>query len=69
MMSSSECYKIIPLSWYNFGAAGTTTLVAKTVPVHLDLDSLGVILYNVLYQIVQFDELSHSYTPESGILI
>jgi len=49
MKSCSECYKITPLSWQNFGAAGTTTLVSKTIPVHLEipvhqeLDSLGVI--------------------------
>jgi len=43
MKSSSECYKIMPLSWQNFGAAGTTTLVSKTIPVHLEPDTPGVI--------------------------
>jgi len=44
-------------------------LTANTIPVHLEPDSPGVIIYNVLYRIVQFDKLSHSYTPEQGILI
>jgi len=37
----------MPLSWHNFGAAETTTLGAKIIPVHLELESPGVILYNV----------------------
>ena len=37
----------MPLSWQNFRAAGTTTLVAKTIPAHLEPDSPGVIIYNV----------------------
>jgi len=43
MKLSSECYKIMPLSWKNFGAAGTTTLVSKTIPGYLEPDSPGVI--------------------------
>jgi hypothetical protein len=35
------------LSWQNFEAAGNTTLVAKTIPVHLEPDSPAVIIYNV----------------------
>jgi hypothetical protein len=31
------------LSWQNFGAAGTTTLISKTIPLHLEPDSPGVI--------------------------
>jgi hypothetical protein len=37
----------MPLSWQYFGAAGTTTLVAKIIPAHLEPDLLGVIIYNV----------------------
>ena len=37
----------MPLSWENFGAAGTTTLMAKTIPVHLEPDSLGEMIYAV----------------------
>jgi len=59
----------MPLSWENFGAAGNTTVVAETIPVHVEPDSPALIRYNDLHRIVQFDELSHSYTPESGILI
>ena len=37
----------MPLSWYNFGAAGTTTLVTKTIPVHLEPYPPGVIVDTV----------------------
>jgi hypothetical protein len=37
----------MPLSGQDFGAAGTTTLIAKTILVHLEPDALGVIIYNV----------------------
>jgi hypothetical protein len=47
MKSSLECYKIIYFGWHNFGAAGTTTLVAKISPVHLAPDSPGATIYNV----------------------
>jgi hypothetical protein len=35
------------LSGQNSGAAGTVTLVTKTIPVHLEPDTLGEILHNV----------------------
>jgi hypothetical protein len=47
MKSSSEGNKIMPLSWQNFGAAGTTTLIAKTILVHLEQDSPGVTIYHI----------------------
>jgi len=47
MKSPSECDKIMPLSVNNFRAAGTTTLISKMIPVHLEPDSLGVIICNV----------------------
>jgi len=47
MKSSSECYKIIPSSWEKFWAAGTTTLISKTIPVDLEPDSPAVIVFNV----------------------
>jgi hypothetical protein len=37
----------MPLSWENFAAAGTVTLIAKSIPVHLEPDSPGVIIDNV----------------------
>jgi hypothetical protein len=37
----------MPVSWQNFGTAGTTTHVAKTIPVHLERDSPGVVIDNV----------------------
>jgi hypothetical protein len=39
MMSSLAYYKIMSFSGQNFGAAGTTTLIAKTFPVYLEPDS------------------------------
>jgi len=47
MKSSSEYYTIMPLRWQNFEAAGTTTLVSKTIPVDQEPDSPGVRIYNV----------------------
>jgi len=47
MKLSSECYKVMPLCWSNFGAAGTTTLASKMILVHLEPDSPWVIIYNV----------------------
>ena len=47
MKLSSECYKIMPLSWENFVAAWTTTLVSKTIAVHLEPDTQGVIMYDI----------------------
>jgi len=46
MQSSSECYNNMPLGWYNLRAAGSTTLVSKTILMHLEPDSLGAIIYN-----------------------
>jgi hypothetical protein len=37
----------MPLSWENFGAGWTTTLVSETIPVHLEPVSPGVIIHNV----------------------
>jgi len=47
MKSSSECYWILAFDCYNFIAAGTTTLVSKSTPVHLEPDTPGVITHNV----------------------
>jgi hypothetical protein len=47
MKSSSECYKIMLSSWWKIGAAGTTTLVSKTMPILLEADFLGMVVYNV----------------------
>jgi len=57
MKSSSECYKILPLSWYNFGAAATATLIARTIPVNLEPDSPGVGRYNVYIE--QYNSINY----------
>jgi len=69
MKSSSECYKIMHLSWQKVGAAGTTTHVSETIPVHLRPDSPAAKIYNVYIESYDLVPLSHSYTPQSGILI
>jgi hypothetical protein len=40
-MLQNYAFKVV-----NFGAAGTTTLVSKMIPAHLEPDSPGVIIYN-----------------------
>jgi hypothetical protein len=44
---SSECYKTIPLSGQNFGAAGITILFTKTIQAHVEPDCPGLIIDNV----------------------
>jgi len=69
MKSSSKCDKLRLLRWLDSGAAGITTLISKAIPVHLEPDSPWVILYHVYIKSYNSINLSHSYTPEWGILI
>jgi hypothetical protein len=67
--SSSEWYKIMPLTWYNVRAAGSMTLVSKTILIHLEPDSPEVMIhkfYMELYISINYLQL-HTQIKHSNL--